>query len=135
MKTYQLWIFAGLLLTGCIVDQKEKAQSVLADPVLREEIFHVIQNDSVMLRDMMVNIVSFSNHPETYPMRYRMVRIAFTSPVMDSLLVNDSGVRSQIFQWMLNESNHNSEFRQEISNGISKNKKLMELLNTGKPKK
>lgn len=123
-------MLALAFLAGCVEDKKEKAQIVIQDPVLREEIFHVIQNDSTMLRDLMVNMVSFTEDPERYSMRYRMMKLVLNSPVMDSLLVNDSNTRMQLFQKMLVESDHNPEFRQEMSNAISRHENLANMINS-----
>jgi hypothetical protein len=135
MKTVKSMLVLSILLASCAVDRKERAQQVMNDLALREEIFHVIQNDSTLIRDLMVSMTSVQEDPKNYKMRYRMIKLAFNSPVMDSLLVNDSQLRAELFQKMLIESDHNVQCRQDMSNAIARHKALHEMIKKTGPER
>jgi hypothetical protein len=74
---------------------------------------------------MIMSIVSVRENPQTFPMRYRMLRLALNSPTVDSLLVNDSQMRTNLLQKMLTETDHNTSFREEMSRAVQRHESLM----------
>ena len=122
MKTNVFAILWMIILVGCVQNKKEKAEALLTDPVMQEEIFNAILSDSARL-----NIFFEKVHKEGKGQgsrHQRMMKKMCYSSGMDSLFMCDGSMQGKMMRQMLKQTDQDSMFCRQMGDSVMKHDRL-----------
>lgn len=116
IKTTILLFSTVCLMNSCVQNKEKRAEIILKDPVMQEEIFLAILNDSVQLQQFFNKMRS---HKSKIPigMHGRMMR-KFMYSSMDSLILSDTAFSHRMMRHMVRRTDQDTLFCRMMSESI-----------------
>lgn len=119
-------LFGVILLAGCNSNKKEKAEALFTDPVMQDEIFNAILNDSARLHDFYDKV--HMKQKGSGGMHQRMMKKMCCAPGMDSVMMCDKPMQRKMMRHMLQQTDQDSMFCMQMGDSVMRHDRLRKHL-------
>lgn len=129
MKANAIFLVLLVGFAGCMPDKKERANVLLKDSEMADEIFNAIINDSSSLESFMVKLHATRNKPG-FRMHQRIMSKMCQSSLMDadSMMMRDPAYQGRIMRHMLRKCDRDSLFCLQMSDSVMRHDRLRKTL-------
>lgn len=121
-----MFLFGTLLIMGCIPNKKEKAEALFTDPVMQDEIFNAILNDTSRLQDFFEMV--HKQRKGYGPMHQQIMGKVCCDLTMDSIMMCNIPMQRKMMRHLLMQSDQDSIFCQQLGDSVLKHDRLRKHL-------
>jgi hypothetical protein len=126
MKTGIVYLFGMLFITSFNLNKKEKAETLFTDPVMQDEIFNAILNDTTRLADFM-NKFHSQQRQKMGSMHQRMMKQMCCTGA-DSIILCDRSMEGRMMRHMLRQTDRDSMFCKQVGDSVLRHDRLRKHL-------
>lgn len=129
MKANVIFLILLVSIVGCTLDKNERADALLKDSEVADEIFNAIIEDSSHLEAFMLKLHAIRNKQGSRMHRRMMSQMCqATSMDMDSMMMGDPAYQGKWMRHLLRRCDRDSLFCLQMSDSVMRHDRLRKTL-------